>query len=353
MASLSRLVQKPGSEEVQDGPLLARFVAGRDQAAFEALLRRHSSLVWNVRRRVLGDEHDAEDAFQATFLILARKAGSLGQPRTLASWLYTVASHVALRAKAVAGRRRERERSAMNTVQPAAHEPAWDDVRPLLDQELSRLPDKYREPIVLCYLKGKTEQEAAQLLGCALGTVSWRLTRARDLLRGRLGRVGLTLTSGALGTLLVAHAAQAAVPHAVVASTVSMAAAGATAAPQVAALTEGVVKAMGIAKIKVFAASLVAAFGLAGSGVVAHHAWVAPEPPPAVRAATATKDLLTRESFDGLHRLVRVQPGEFRWDEIPWRTSIWHARRQAASEDKLILHFSTGGAGFNDPLGNC
>jgi len=352
MASLSRPVQ-PGAEEVHDGPLLERFVVGRDQAAFEALLRRHAPLVWSVCRRILGDAQDAEDAFQATFLILSRKAGSLGRPRTIASWLYTVACHVALRAKAVAGRRRERERSAMKRTESAtsAREPAWADLKPLLDQELSRLPDKFREPIVLCYLKGKTEVEAAQALGCALGTLSWRLARARDLLRGRLGRVGLTLSSGALGALLVAQTAEAAVPASVVASTVSMAAAG-TASPSVAFLTEGVVKAMGIAKIKVFAASLMVTFGLAGSGLVAHHAWVTPTA-PIVRGERATKDLLTRESFDALHRLVRVQPGEFRWDEIPWRTSIWHARQEASAGDKPILHFSTGGAGFNDPLGNC
>ena len=92
---------------------------------------------------------------------------------------------------------------------------------------------------------------------------------------------------------------------------------------------------MGILEIKVFAASLVAALGLAADN------------------ETATKDLLTPASFEGIHQLVRVQPGEFRWDEIPWMTSIWHARKRAAAEDKPILHFSTGGAGFNDPLGNC
>jgi RNA polymerase sigma factor (sigma-70 family) len=357
MANMHRTAQRNAAEDVGDGPLLERFVAQGDQAAFQALLRRHAPLVWSVCRRVLGDEHDAEDAFQATFLILARKAGSLGQPRTIASWLYTVACHVSLRAKAVAGRRREREKNAMKRVEPTAsvRESDWSEVQPLLDQELSRLPAKYREPIVLCYLKGKTEEEAAQVLGCALGTVSWRLVRARDLLRGRLVRLGLTLTSGALGALLVANAAQAAVPASVVASTVSMAAAAGAASPKVAALTEGVLNAMGIAKIKLIAASVVAVFGLAGSGVLAHQAWVATERPaaPMVRGEIATKDLLTPASFESLHRLVRVQPGEFRWDEIPWRTSIWHARKKAAAEDKPILHFGTGGAGFNDPLGNC
>ena len=342
-----------GLDERSDGELLERFVARRDQAAFEALLRRHASLVWSVCRRVLGDPHDAEDAFQATFLILSRKAGSLDPSRTIANWLYTVACHVSLRARGVAGRRREREKNAMKTSEPTTVSPenVWADLQPRLDQELSRLPAKYREPIVLCYLEGRTEQEAARLLGCALGTVSWRLVRARDLLRDRLGRRGLTVTSGVLGGLLAAHAAQAA-PTAVVTSTVSMAAAPGAASAHVAALSKGVMNAMGIAKIKLFAASLAAAFGLAGSGLAAHHAWVAEER-PVVLEEKATRDLLTRASFESLHQLIRLQPGEYRWDEIPWMTSIWHARKKAAAENKPILHFSTGGAGFNDPLGNC
>src|SRR5262245_51939561 len=138
MANLSRMAQQPPKdiETGDDGPLLERFVGRRDQAAFEALVRRHGPLVWSACRRVLGDEQDAEDAFQATFLILARKAASLGRPRTIASWLYTVACHVSLRAKAVAGRRRERERNAVKSESTtAAPDPGWTELKPVLDQE--------------------------------------------------------------------------------------------------------------------------------------------------------------------------------------------------------------------------
>src|SRR5262249_48128930 len=156
-----------------------------------ALVRRHGPLVLGVCRRVLRDRHAAEDAFQATFLILLRRARSLDRRGSVASWLYTVAYHVALRARADAARRPPPARPV-----PQPPEAGWADLQPVLDEELGRLPDSYRAVVVLCYLEGKTNVEAARLLGWPVGTVKGRLARARDLLRARLTRRGITLSAG-------------------------------------------------------------------------------------------------------------------------------------------------------------
>src|SRR5262249_41884838 len=190
--------------ERADDTLLERFVHQRDSTAFEDLVHRHGPMVMGVCRRVLGNTADAEDAFQATFLVLLRKAGSFGRRGTVAGWLYTVAHRVALRARGNAARRQECERDAMKNQRFAEMDDnqAWNDLRPVIDEELSRLPEKYREPVVLCYLEGNTEQEAAQQLDCPLGTLSWRLVHARELLRTRLTKRGIALSTGLLGTLL-------------------------------------------------------------------------------------------------------------------------------------------------------
>src|SRR5262249_47581917 len=146
-----------------DGQLLECFLTQRDDAAFAALVRRHGPMVWGVCRRVLRNYHDAEDAFQATFLVLVRKAATVEPKEMGANWLYGVAYQTALKARSVAARRKERERQVREMPEPAVEEQeVWHDLQPLLDQELSRLPDKYRVPIVLCDLEGKTRKEAAQ-----------------------------------------------------------------------------------------------------------------------------------------------------------------------------------------------
>src|SRR5581483_10440199 len=168
---------------LSDAELLRRFVRGRDAAAFELLVWRHGPMVLGVCRRVLRDAHAAEDAFQAAFLVLARKARSLDRRGSIANWLYAVAYHVALKARAEAARRQRRERRASAAEAGAAPGEAWADLRPVLDEELSRLPEAYRQAVVLCYLEGRTNAEAARLLGWPVGTVKGRLARARDLLR--------------------------------------------------------------------------------------------------------------------------------------------------------------------------
>jgi RNA polymerase sigma factor (sigma-70 family) len=192
---LRAAVRAPALEALNDGQLLEEFTASRQEAAFEALVRRHGPLVFGVCRRLLRDGHLAEDAFQATFLVLFRKARSLDRSGPLAGWLHTVACHVALRARESEKRRERRERAA-GDARPAeaAAEAGWQDLRDVLDEELGRLPEQCRRPAVLCYLEGKTNDEAARVLNVPPGTLRSRLVRARRLLRERLLRRGVTLS---------------------------------------------------------------------------------------------------------------------------------------------------------------
>ncbi|HZU39220.1 MAG TPA: sigma-70 family RNA polymerase sigma factor [Gemmataceae bacterium] len=186
-----------------DGQLLERYVRGQDEDAFAELVERHSGLVRAVCRRVLNDEHAADDAFQATFLVLARRAGSLDGERTLAGWLYAVAHRTALKARAQAARRLqvEKQMSCEPASKPSSDQ-AWREFLPILDEELQRLPDKYRLPLILCYLEGKTHQEAAKELEWPSGSMSRRMARALILLRGRLQSRGVALPGVLLLSLL-------------------------------------------------------------------------------------------------------------------------------------------------------
>jgi RNA polymerase sigma factor (sigma-70 family) len=184
---LCSLVAERRAAEASDAELLRRFVADRDEAAFAALVRRHGPLVWGVCRRVLHDWHAPEDAFQATFLVLARKAATVTKRTAVAAWLYRVAYHAATRARARAGRqqRRERPASASATADPLT-EVTGRELLAALDQEVQRLPGRYRAPLVLCYLEGHTRDEAAQALGWSLGTLKRRLEQAKTRLHARL-----------------------------------------------------------------------------------------------------------------------------------------------------------------------
>jgi len=189
-----------------DGRLLERFLDDRDQAAFELLVWRHGPMVLRVCRRIIRDLHGAEDAFQATFLTLAYKAGSIGKRESVGSWLYKVAYRIALRARDGLSKRVTRERPLADSlvaedVRDPADAAAWRELGPLLDAEVQRLPEKYRAAFILCCLDGKTNEEAAEELGCPKGTLLSRLARAREQLRKRLERRGLAL-SGAVFPLL-------------------------------------------------------------------------------------------------------------------------------------------------------
>jgi RNA polymerase sigma-70 factor (ECF subfamily) len=178
--------------ELADDELLERFVGQRDESAFAELVHRHGAMVLGVCRRVLNDWQRSEDAFQVTFLVLARKAECLTRPELLANWLHGVAYRIALKARSHAARQRAHERQAA-AMSPTESQPSGSarELREVLDKELDRLPEKYRAPLVLCYLEGKTNEEAARLLNWPIGSMSDRLARARRLLRARLARYGL------------------------------------------------------------------------------------------------------------------------------------------------------------------
>jgi RNA polymerase sigma factor (sigma-70 family) len=277
---LRRAIAPPGDED--DGELLRRFLIGGEGAAFAGLVRRHGPMVFGVCRRVLDDVHDAEDAYQATFLVLARKAASVRKPQALASWLYGVAYRVACRTRAAVQRHRITADAAppVSSSDPVA-EAAWRELRPVIDEELNRLPEKYRAPLVLCYLQGKTNEEAAQLLGWPKGTVSGRLARARDLLRPRLARRGVALLTGGLVVLLAQGAAPA--PAALVETTVQAALGGGVPAPA-AALAEGVLRAMFVSQLMKWTVVATLGLVLAGAGVMWQYRSVGAGEPGAAQA---------------------------------------------------------------------
>jgi RNA polymerase sigma factor (sigma-70 family) len=244
---LRRVAAPPGDT---DGELLRRFAQERDEAAFTALLRRHGPLVFGVCQRILQNQHDAEDAFQATFLVFARKARWVAKPESLADWLFGVAYRTSCKARAGMARRRAKERQAAVRT-PAADSTSgvvWGELRPVLDDEVSRLPEKYRVPFVLCYLDGRTNEEAARLIGCPKGTVLSRLATARERLRSRLTRRGITLSAGLLAVALSEGVASAVLPPLLAGSTAKSAAAG-LASAAVVSLAEGVLRAMRLTKL--------------------------------------------------------------------------------------------------------
>jgi RNA polymerase sigma factor (sigma-70 family) len=321
-----------GEAESPDTELLQRFLEGREETAFAALVERHGPMVLSVCRNMVQNAADADDAFQATFMVLVRRAASIRKPQLLGNWLYGVAHRVAARARAQAARRRARERSEVEMLAADPHR-VNNEWNPVLHEELNRLPEKYRAPMVLCYLQGMTNQEAARLLAWPVGTVKGRLTRARELLRKRLTRRGVVLSSAFLTAALGTSTISAGVPAALVNSTVRAAmlvAAGPVAATglsaSVVALTQGVLRIMLLTRLTtVF--GMAAGVGLLGATValVTHQALAAGgEPEPALarsepsagvqdqpqqddpkrREADEAEERAQRHSMDNLKRLA-------------------------------------------------
>jgi RNA polymerase sigma factor (sigma-70 family) len=357
-----------------DRELLARFTAGREPSAFEALVERHGPMVWGVCRRVLGRCPDAEDAFQATFLVLARKAGSLRQPEAVGCWLYGVAHRIAVRARATAARRGTGElppEMAGRAPDPL-DEVSGRELCALLDEELNRLPARFRDPLVLCCLQGRARDEAARALGWSLGTLKRRLEQGRVRLRGRLARRGLALPA-ALLTLEVTGPAEA-VPPALAAAAARAAlsfASGEAAAGTVSAgavtLAEGALQSVPAARMPaVLALALALAVTAAGAGLFFHPSPQAPESAPPIPDVGKPKSDLFGDPLPdgavariGTTRLAHNQPigglsfsadgkllassdwGEVRlWDVASGRElRRWKGANPALSPDGKVLVF--------------
>jgi hypothetical protein len=289
----------------------------------------------------------------------------------LTTWLYGIAYRVALKARARAARRHEHERRlAQMRPSDVPAEAGWEELRPVLDAELSRLPEKYRNPLVLCYLQGKTHDEAARELGRPPGSMSKLIGRGRELLRERLAQRGVVVSGAALGAILLEKAAGAVAPPAVVEATATVArlaacVAGTTAgvaSAQVSSLTEGVLRSMFLAKLKglVLASAACLAVAAGSSLLLAERQErAAPEAPPAETVAAGkqaprpAKDDLTPGTSPTLQALIRPHDSEWRHLRVHWLTDVVAARKKAAAEDKPIIVLRTGGAGYNDPLGSC
>jgi RNA polymerase sigma factor (sigma-70 family) len=279
-----------GGAETPDAQLLNRFVSRQDETAFAELVRRHGPMVLSVSRRVLRDDHAAEDAFQVTFLTLACRARTIRRGQALAAWLHHVAYHVALRARAKTLRTAEVEREATTMSRPdATAEAAWRELTPILDDELRRLPEQYRGPLVLCGLEGMTHEDAARELGWPLGSLSKRLARGRELLRQRLARRGFVLSSTALAGVLSGDAT-ASVPESLLTATVRAAGRMAALPPATAALLKEVLRAMILTRVKSVAVLLLTVVLVAsalGLGLLAASRAAAPQDTNADRPGQA------------------------------------------------------------------
>jgi RNA polymerase sigma factor (sigma-70 family) len=350
---LRKLAASPADGET-DRHLVRRFAAARDEAAFAAILRRHGGMVLGVCRRALRDADEAEDAFQATFLVFVGKAGSLRRPELLGNWLYGVAQRVAAKARVGAARRRIREGPLVDAPAPAPDvSPEKLELHRELNEAIGRLPDKYRAPVVLCYLEGKTYTEAARVLGWAEGTVSGRLSRARDMLRRRLERTAAPFSPGLL-VPLASETIRNELVKSLTATVVRTATGqGVTGVVSVhaAALAKGVLKEMFWSKMKLALAAILM-LGVAGAGVVAISYGRAPAPDeakPKAQKEAAPKVTMKAEDIDDVAAILHIYKysGEVQFSEPLKKAGVKLAYYKAGKLKKTVdggLHDFTGNA---------
>jgi len=275
-------------EPTTDAALLTHFAKSGDGRAFASLVERYGTMVLGVCRRTARHEQDAEDAFQATFLVLARKAGAIRRRESIGPWLYSVATRVGRKARDASARRRAREATLDEALAAGSMADEADELRPILDEAVSMLPPRFSRPVVLCYFQGQSTEAAARALGCPKGTVLSRLARARDRLRSQLARRGIALSAAAVTAILAAQAA--AVPLPLAYSTIQSAtpAAAGTVSAQAAALAKGVLTTMRITQVLRLTAVAVALAAAGGAGLLATQAWA--DKPPAKEAKEAKLD---------------------------------------------------------------
>jgi RNA polymerase sigma factor (sigma-70 family) len=332
---LSRSLAPEDAAGLTDRQLLARFVAGQEESAFAALVARHGAMVLAVCRRVLRHEQDAEDAFQATFLVLARKAASVRWTDTAGPWLYEVATRTALEARAVIRRRRARECQVEELPEPAVLPGEPQDWRPLLDQEVRRLPEKYRAAVVLCELEGRTRSEAARQLGLPEGTLSSRLAAARRMLAQRLARRGLVLSGAALAALSESTVSAALVGATVRGASLVTMGLAAEVPSTAAVLMKGVLKTMFLAKVKVVMAAVLIVGALGAGGF----AYQTTRPAPArsdTDKASGELEALRKEN-ELLKLNLRVVLEKVRTQEAEMRALEARALAGARAEKELQM----------------
>jgi RNA polymerase sigma factor (sigma-70 family) len=322
-----------------DPDLLKRFVELNDEAAFTVLAERHGPMVLGVCQRALQHQQDAEDACQATFLVFARKAGSIRKSTALGSWLHGIACRIAANLKRQKARRHKREqRAAAPAVQPAAVN--WHEVQTALDEELQQLPDRYRAPLLLCYWEGKTRDEAADQLGLSAGKLHGLLERGRDLLRDRLTQRGLTLSAALCASLLAAGTSAALSPTLVVSATKAalLVAAGQTLTPglvssQVLTLTKEVLTSMFFTKLKFVSASILCV-GLAVALIAGSFATTGSAQDAAPKkAATATPGPKGESDEAFIRRLSKDLRGT---DPTPAEIHFFVTNKDAGKRQKLV-----------------
>lgn len=323
-----------GPDDRPDGDLVAAYLRHPDGPAFAALVRRHGPMVYRVCLRAAGNAHDAEDAAQAAFLALARHARSIRRRQSVAAWLHGVAVRIARKARDRSTRQQRREQAAARPESVTADDPSWAEVRAVLDAELAALPDRFRQPLVLCYLQGRTRDEAAKALGWSPATLGRRLEAARDALGRRLRARGI-VGAAALPAVLVSDAATGgAVPPALLAACVvhALAAAGRTGTPippAVAELCQGVTRTMTVIRtvlVAVLAVGVVAAAGVYAARPADPPK--PPDPPPAEAKKPAAADK-PAFAFDATGLTVGDLVDALRLDIFKYEVAIPKGRRFA------------------------
>ena len=354
--------------------LLQRFSTGRDEAAFEAIAARHGPMILAVCRRVLDDPRDVEDSFQAVFLVLVRKAARLRDADRLGPWLHAVATKVALRARSNAWKRRRREISSQAILDAAASgggngvnapehvEADWRDLRPVLDEELARLPEKYRAPIVLCHLEGLTHDQAAARLKWPVGTVRGRLARGRETLRARLTRRGLAFSTALISSLLAERAAPAStVSDALLSSTFQSLSRVAVSAAAV-TLAEGVLSTMFMTKVRVVLTGILAVGVLSTGAAVFGRQRIREDSPDKASEKIVTKDEQPQSKNDRKKEILGDDREETRFDKLGEEADTLRAEievlqievdniRQRLQQTVQTRGLISGGGGFGGMMG--
>jgi RNA polymerase sigma factor (sigma-70 family) len=328
---------------LSDRELLECFVETRDESAFMVLIERHGPMVLGVCRRVLPNVHDVEDACQATFIVLARKAATVRKKTSLGSWLHGVAYRVAVTLKRDQARRKVRERGAEPpTPRDPAAEVTWREVQTILDEELQRLPERHRAPLVLCYLECMTRDEAAAQLGLSSGALHGRLERARDLLRDRLTKRGLTLSAALSAAALGESVAQSAIPPLFIVSSTKAAMLIAAGQPlsdnlvaaNVLVLAKGVLMSMFLTKLKLGAVAVLCAalvISMVGGFATSHVVAQDPAPKPVAQQPATPKKVESDADF-----IRRISKDLRENDPTPAEVHFFVASKDAGKRQKLV-----------------